>query len=225
MRILAISIALSSTLLATPAAARNGAFYVGGEFGAMSVQDIDADIGATNNAVTIEHEFGYDGGIFGGYDFGRFRLEAEAAYKHANLDSLTTRIRLPLEGPNFATQREASGNSSALSFMVSGMLDFGDDDGASFFVGGGAGVARVKANNYRNFTNATPFLDGSGDWKLAWQLVAGARHRLSDNIDVTLRYRFFNSSEAELVAFNGAESTIRFRSHSLLGGITFNFGH
>jgi opacity protein-like surface antigen len=45
--------------------------------------------------------------------------------------------------------------------MLNGMLDFGDDDGISGFVGGGVGMARVKANNYRNFANATPFLDGS----------------------------------------------------------------
>jgi hypothetical protein len=37
MRKLAIAVALSSTLLATPAFARDGAWYVGGEFGAMIV--------------------------------------------------------------------------------------------------------------------------------------------------------------------------------------------
>src|SRR5688572_1082018 len=78
MRKLAIAMALSSTLLATPAFARDGAMYIGGEFGAMIVEDIELDIGAVENAVTINHEYGYDGGIFVGYDFGAFRLEAEA---------------------------------------------------------------------------------------------------------------------------------------------------
>ncbi|HEX8062070.1 MAG TPA: OmpA family protein, partial [Allosphingosinicella sp.] len=158
-----------------------------------------------------------------GYDFGAFRLEAEAAYKKADLDDYQTTIRLPLEGPSFAAGRDAGGSSSALSFMINGMLDFGDDDGISGFVGGGVGMARVKANNYRNFANATPFLDGS-DSGLAWQVFAGVRQAISDNIDVTLKYRFFNADNVQLLAFNGAESEYRFRSHSLLGGLTFNFG-
>lgn len=223
MRKLAIAMALSSTLLATPAFARDGAWYVGGEFGAMIVEDMNVDVGTVDNAITLNHEYGYDGGIFVGYDLGAFRIEAEAAYKKADLESYQTTIRLPLEGPLFAAGREAGGSSSALSFMINGMLDFGDDDGISGFVGGGVGMARVKANNYRNFSNATPFLDGS-DSKLAWQVFAGVRQAISDNIDVTVKYRFFNADKVELLAFNGAESELRFRSHSLLGGLTFNFG-
>ncbi len=223
MRKLAIAMALSSTLLATPAFARDGAMYVGGEFGAMIVEDMNIDVGATDNAIVVNHEYGYDGGVFVGYDFGAFRVEAEAAYKKASLDDYQTTIRLPLEGAIFAASREAGGSSSALSFMINGMLDFGDDDGISGFVGGGVGYARVKANNYRNFANATPFLDGS-DSGLAWQVFAGVRQAISDNIDVTVKYRFFNASKVDMVAFDGSQTNHRFRSHSLLGGLTFNFG-
>jgi outer membrane protein OmpA-like peptidoglycan-associated protein len=223
MRKLAIAMALSSTLLATPAFARDGAMYIGGEFGAMIVEDMDVDVGASNNAITLNHDYGYDGGVFVGYDFGAFRVEAEAAYKKADLDDYQTTIRFPLESANFAANRTASGNTSALSFMINGMLDFGDDDGISGFVGGGVGMARVKANNYRNFANATPFLDGS-DSGLAWQVFAGVRQAISDNIDVTLKYRFFNADKVKMTAFNGAATEMRFRSHSLLGGLTFNFG-
>ncbi|MEA3051975.1 MAG: OmpA-OmpF porin, family [Sphingomonadales bacterium] len=224
MRKLAIAVALSSTLLATPAFARDGAWYVGGEFGAMIVEDTNVDIGAVDNAITLNHEYGYDGGLFVGYDLGAFRIEAEAAYKHADLESFNTTIRLPAEGVLFPASRPfAGGSSSALSFMVNGMLDFGDDDGISGFVGGGVGMARVKANNQRVFANTAPFLDGT-DSKLAWQVFAGVRQAISDNIDVTVKYRFFNVDNVHLTAFNGNEAEYRFRSHSLLGGITFNFG-
>lgn len=225
MRILAIAAALSSTLLATPALARDGALYMGGEIGAIFVDDTDIDIGATDNAVTVSHDMGYDAALVFGYDFGSFRLEAEASHKKAGLDSYNTAIRLPLDPPVFPTEGDANGSSSALSFMLNGMLDFGDDDGTSFFVGGGAGVAFVKASNYRNQPTATPFLDGSDDWRLAWQLFGGVRHAISDNVDLSLRYRFFNTGRAETVAFNGAQSDFRMRSHSLLAGVTFNFGN
>jgi outer membrane protein OmpA-like peptidoglycan-associated protein/opacity protein-like surface antigen len=224
MRKLAIAVALSSTLLATPAFARDGAWYVGGEFGGMIVEDTNVDIGAVDNALRLNYDYGYDGGLFVGYDLGAFRIEAEAAYKKADLDSFNTIIRLPGEGTNFASSREfAGGSESALSFMINGMLDFGDDDGISGFVGGGVGMARVKANNQRVFANSAPFLDDS-DSRLAWQVFAGVRQAVSDNIDVTVKYRFFNVDNVRMTAFNGFESEHRFRSHSLLGGITFNFG-
>ena len=224
MRKLAIAVALSSTLLATPAFARDGAWYVGGEFGAMIVEDTDVDIGAVDNALRLNYDYGYDGGLFVGYDLGAFRIEAEAAYKKADLDSFNTLIQLPGEGTTFPPSREfAGGTATALSFMLNGMLDFGDDDGISGFVGGGIGMARVKANNNRVFANTAPFLDDS-DSKLAWQVFAGVRQAISDNIDVTVKYRFFNVDDVRMVAFNGNESEMRFRSHSLLGGITFNFG-
>jgi OmpA-OmpF porin, OOP family len=199
-------------------------WYVGGEFGAMIVEDTNVDIGAVDNALRLNYDYGYDGGLFVGYDLGAFRIEAEAAYKKADLDSFNTIIQLPGEGTNFASSREfAGGSESALSFMINGMLDFGDDDGISGFVGGGIGMARVKANNQRVFANTAPFLDDS-DSKLAWQVFAGVRQAVSDNIDVTVKYRFFNVDNVRMTAFNGAESEHRFRSHSLLGGITFKFG-
>ncbi len=225
MRKLAIVIAGITAMLASPAMARDGALYIGGEIGVLAAGDSDIDIGATDNAVSINHEYGYDAGLFVGYDLGAFRVEAEAAYKKADLESYQTTIRLPLEAEVFDTgERDVGGgSSSALSFMINGMLDFGNDDGISGFVGGGAGMAQVKANNYRNFSNATPFLDGS-DWQFAWQVFAGARQPISDNVDVTVRYRFFNVDNIRGIAFNGAETDYRFRSHSIMGGITFNFG-
>jgi OOP family OmpA-OmpF porin len=199
-------------------------WYVGGEFGGMIVEDSTVDIGAVDNALRLNYEYGYDGGLFVGYDLGAFRIEGEAAYKKADLESYNTVIRLPGEGAAFPPSREfAGGSESALSFMINGMLDFGDDDGISGFVGGGVGMARVKANNERVFANTAPFLDDS-DSKLAWQVFAGVRQAISDNIDVTVKYRFFNVDNVRMVAFNGNESEHRFRSHSLLGGITFNFG-
>src|SRR3546814_18651409 len=52
MRKLAIVVALSSTVLATPALARAGAWYVGGEYGAVLVEDYDVRIaGSAGNEI------------------------------------------------------------------------------------------------------------------------------------------------------------------------------
>lgn len=224
MRTLIIAAALSSTLLATPTLARNGDFYIAAEIGVTSVNDMTTDVGAVQDAVTVSHGVGYDAGVYVGYDFGAFRLEAEASQRRASLDSYSTAIRLPSDPPAFPTQGDAYGSSSALSFMANGMVDIGDDEGVSGFVGVGVGMARIGANNYRNNPDAAPFLDGD-DWKMAWQAFAGARLPISGHVDLTLKYRFFNAERTETTAFNGTEAGTRFRSHSLLVGLTVNFGN
>ncbi|MCH4554474.1 hypothetical protein MKW35_17775, partial [Aestuariibaculum sp. L182] len=76
-----------------------------------------------------------------------------------------------------------------------GLLDFGADDGIQGFVGGGVGVARVKAKYGLNTRGN--FLDDS-DTVFAWQGLAGVRAPLTDHIDATLKYRFFNADNVKL---------------------------
>ena len=79
------------------------------------------------------------------------------------------------------------------------------DDGWSGYVGGGVGIASVK---YRAHVTdpafgvpgsplpdppLTTFDFSDSDSGFAWQLIAGVRMPLSPNIDLGLKYRFFNS--------------------------------
>jgi outer membrane protein OmpA-like peptidoglycan-associated protein/opacity protein-like surface antigen len=229
MRKLAIAVALASTALATPALARDKAWYVGVEGGAMIVEDIHFDIGTTTDAAKVDHNYGYDVGGTVGYDFGMFRIETEVAYKSANVDSFTSTLRIPaynsagaLVSSNPGTYSYAGGKTTALSFMLNGLLDFGDDDGLQGFVGGGVGVARIKADKYALNTYGS-FLNDS-DTVLAWQAVAGIRAPITDKIDASLKYRFFNADNVKLVDVTGRTFDGRFRSHSIMGGFTMNFG-
>jgi len=226
MRKLAIVMALASTAIASPALAKDKAWYIGVEGGAMLVEDIDLDIGTTANAGTVDSKYGYDFDGIIGYDFGGFRTEAEVGYKSAAVDSYSSTIGTPA-GPNGAlvpagTFNGAGGKTTALSFMVNGLLDFGPDDGLQGFVGGGAGVARVKADDYA-LRQSGGFLNDS-DTGFAWQVLAGIRAPLSKNVDIGLKYRFFNAPNVDLVDRLGRDTEFRFRSHSLLGSLIFNFG-
>jgi len=228
MRKLAVILALATTALSTPALARDDAWYVGVEGGAMLVEDVDFDIGTTTRAAKADYDAGWDVDATIGYDFGGFRAEAEVAYKQAGITSYTSALTTPTINAAGARTNSAAGrfdyaggSSSALSFMVNGMLDFGDDDVLSGFVGGGVGVARVDTSV--GLSQRLDFLDDS-DTVFAWQAIAGVRAPLSDSIDVTLKYRFFNADNVRLVDVTGRNFDSRFRSHSILGGITFNFG-
>ncbi|WP_374944258.1 OmpA family protein [Sphingomonas sp.] len=228
MRKLAVILALASTALATPALAKDKAWYVGVEGGAMIVEDIDYDIGAANNAGSVDHDYGFDVDGTIGYDFGAFRLETEVGYRRATVDGYRSTVTTPITtgaGARFDAPRGpynyAGGTTSALSFMLNGLLDFGDDDGIQGFVGGGVGVARVKANYGLN--RNSDFLDDS-DTVFAYQGLAGVRAPLTKNVDATLKYRYFNADNVKLVDASNRTFDGRYRSHSILGGLTFNFG-
>jgi OmpA-OmpF porin, OOP family len=223
MRKLAVTLALATTALSTPALARDDAWYVGVEGGAMLVEDIHFDVGTSKDAVTQNNHVGYDVDGVVGYDFGPFRAEAEVGYRRSRVDSARTTMLLAsgvgLVAPA-GNYEEASGNTSALSFMVNGLLDFGEDTGIQGFVGGGVGVARIKD---RLRVGAADTVDDS-DTVFAWQAIAGVRAPVTKSIDVSLKYRFFNASNVKLNDIGGNQWEGRYRSHSLLAGVTFNFG-
>ena len=228
MRKLAVVLALASTSLATPALARYKSWYVGVEGGAMIVEDIDYDIGNLNKAGSVDHDYGYDVDAVMGYDFGGFRLETEVGYRKATVDGYSSSTTTPVFGATGVRGNAGAGNydyaggsSSALSFMLNGLLDFGPDDGIQGFVGGGVGVARVKAQYALN--NNGDFLNDS-DTVFAYQGLAGIRAPLTDHIDATLKYRFFNAENVKLVDVSNRVFDGRYRSHSILGGVTYNFG-
>jgi outer membrane protein OmpA-like peptidoglycan-associated protein/opacity protein-like surface antigen len=229
MRKLAVTLALATTALSTPAFARDDAWYVGVEGGVMLVEDIKFDVGTATDAVTAHHKAGWDADAVVGYDFGPFRAEAEVGYRQASVTRINSAVTLPgrytANGPAVnapaGNYEYAGGRSSALSFMVNGLLDFGDDDGVQGFVGGGVGVARVKNNFALNSYQDS--LDDS-DTVFAWQAIAGIRAPLSDSIDVSLKYRFFNADNVKLTDVSGRALETRFRSHSIMGGLIFNFG-
>ena len=226
MRYLAIAAALASTAMASSAVARDKAWYIGVEGGPMIVEDINLDIGTLAGAGKVDHKVGWDADGIIGYDFGPFRMEAEVGYREATVDGYTSStttavdsVRPPIAAGTFPY---AGGRTSALSFMLNGLLDFGDDAGLNGFVGGGVGVARVKEGNYSLRTGGG-FLNDS-DTGFAYQALAGIRSRLTDHIDVGLKYRFFNADGVDTIDALGRANHGRFRSHSLLGSLIYNFG-
>jgi OmpA-OmpF porin, OOP family len=225
MRKLAVAAALASTAMASPAVARDKAWYIGVEGGAMLIEDLNLDIGTLANSAKVDHKTGYDVDGIVGYDFGSVRIEAEVGYREAratNYTSPTTTFRGPGLPAAPAGLGRVSGKSTALSFMMNGLLDFGDDESLNGFVGGGVGLARVKLSDYS--INPTGRFLNDSDTGFAYQAIAGVRAPLTSGVDVGLKYRFFNVDGNDLVDALGRANRGRFRSHSLLGSLIFNFG-
>ena len=211
---------LSAAAVATPALGREGSAYAGGEIGATRLKETNFDI--LNGVATVEevdHETGYDAALFAGYDFGMFRLEAEVAQKRASVDEA--------EFSGAMTGRFPGGGSTrAQSFMVNGLIDIGDDGGFGAFVGGGLGIARVKANDYRVADG--PVVHDDSDSAFALQAIAGIRAAIGERLDAHIKYRFFNVDDISFAGIANAGSPAiedgRLRSHSVLAGIAFSFG-
>ena len=217
MRNMVLGLALATTALATPAFARNDAWYVEADAGAMLLEDATLSVGAVTNASRLDTRVGYDFGGIVGYDFGGFRLESEIGYRRAGADKLAL-----TNGPTLTRGNGLAGRVSALSYMVNGLLDFGPDDGLQGFVGGGVGVANVKAV----LTSLGGNVNDS-DTRFAWQALAGIRAPINKHWDIGLKYRYFNASNVGLIGSGsilGQAVNTRWRSHSLLGTLAYNFG-
>ena len=240
MRKIAVALALATTALAGPAFARDQSWYVGGEAGALLVQNQLFDIAKVTSGTTTfvedglraRHEIGYDVGGNIGYDFGGFRAEFEVAYKNSNLDDIIIEQAIPsirLQQGNIGVPAlgvntdAADGNARVLSFMANGLFDFGgkgNDIGA--VLGGGAGIARVQHHQYQLAKYGNTFIDDS-DTGFAWQVIAGVYKPITDHIDIGLKYRFFNVANVNTFTTNGRETETRYRSHSLLLTLAYNF--
>jgi OOP family OmpA-OmpF porin len=241
MRKFAVALALTTTALAGPAFAHDKAWYIGLAGGPNLMQnekfDITGPTGVTvEDGITVRHEIGYDVSGNIGYDFGMFRTEFEVGYKDNNLDQSTIEKAIPAIpisiGYNVGATRvpalgvnstAADGNARVLSFMANGLFDFGGqgrDVGA--FIGGGAGIARVQHHIYQTAKFGPAWNDDS-DTGFAWQFLAGIYKPVTDHIDVGLKYRFFNVANVDTFTTNGLATSTRYRSHSLLLTLSYNF--
>jgi OOP family OmpA-OmpF porin len=230
MRKLAIA-ALLVTTMATPALARDGNWYVGVEGGALKAQraHFDYTYGTTtqSDAINVKWKTGYDVDGLIGYDFGALRAEAEVGYKRNKADDIIVSFRGPIVVPPTSANYEA--RSRVLSSMFNLLGDFGSDQGISGFVGGGVGLSRTKIRaDFTPFSvNGSPLGVNGTDRRFAWQAIAGVRAAVTDNVDIGLKYRYF----ATKVRFDDTgpqgvseEVSGRYRSHSLLASLIFNFG-
>ena len=240
MRKLFLGVALASTALASPALARDDSWYVETDAGVVFVDDMHF---ALKNASTafqrpagaelaeVRTKTGYDIGTMVGYDFGSFRLEAEGSYRRAEVQQIQSAF-----GPvGFSTANVPFGKVSSLSGMLNGYVETGADDGLQLFVGGGVGYGRVTVQATARPTPNTAIRIQDRDEGFAWQLLAGARVPITDNLDLGLKYRFFNQNNVEVPLFltNTATSVPitttdvvsgRWRSHSVLVTLGYNFG-
>jgi len=240
MRKFAIGLVLAATALSSAAVAKDKAWYIGLEAGVNLIQNQDLDIATATGAAPVRNAIkqvyfpGFDAGGNIGYDFGGFRTEFALNYIRGKnrttfVNEITPAIRYTnaagasiLGAPPVGTYQNAGGSASALAFMLNGLVDFGGKGkDAGGYVGAGAGIARIKEFG-RIRAPGEVFVNDS-DTAFAWNILAGVYKPISDNIDIGLKYRYMNVTDVNVFTTNGRPVDTRFRSHSVLLTLTYNF--
>ena len=235
--------AAAAAAIASPAAARDGSGYFGVEAGVLFPKDTNFNLTGTyyydyydvDLAADADHKTGFDTDLIAGYDLGMVRIEGELGWKRAKhkdysgtgtIYSVYYQDTYDIDGTV-----EADGETSVVSAMVNVLLDFGNEDGLSFYVGGGAGWSRTK---FRFDTSDTQTIVDNVGFSLkesgfAWQAIAGVRYAVSPNIDLGLKYRYFRGNSMGTENFSDDANDFdldvgRFKSHSVLASLIMNFG-
>ena len=251
--------AAATVAIASPAFATDDSPYIGIEGGLTwpTHQTVFGTVNFTNpgtpgpvnvartDIARTSYKMGYDLDVIGGYDFGFFRLEGELGYKRAKMknrtvdSSFVTAINTGA-GTTYSTTTSSlttfdlSNHTSVYSGMINALADFGGNGSIGGYLGAGGGYASVH-----QFTGSK-----SG---FAWQLLAGVYMPISSNIDVGLKYRYFNGPRNNRLrdfAFAAGTTTCgvdpntfpcsggvatfgtsgRYKSHSLLLSLVYNLG-
>jgi OOP family OmpA-OmpF porin len=234
VRKILIGMALASSMLASPAMARDDSLYIGldggvvfgGSLGSDFDLDDDDDFDDDERDVfDLKTKAGWEAGLLLGYDFGGFRLEAEGSYKNLNVDRISSSLAgfdLDDVTPGVQNRVDVDGDLKVKSLVANALLDFGPDDGLQFFAGGGVGIGWADLEgSFADENNA--FIDDS-DSALAWQLMAGARLPISDSVDLGVKYKYFNLDNLSIRNIDENRIDTGMSSHSVLASLVFNFG-
>jgi opacity protein-like surface antigen len=183
-------------------------FYVSGNLGFAMASDSDLT-DSTVPGITVNTEFDTELALGAalGYDFSKFRVEGELSYQKNDVDKIGE------QGVYF----DATGDASALSFLINGYYDLVNLSGFTPFISAGLGFAQVEFNS----------LDISGvgfagsndeDTVFAYQLGIGIGYAVTEKVTIDVKYRYFGTEDSK---YDTTEA--EFASNNFLFGVRFYF--
>lgn len=227
----------AAALIATPAAARDGAFYVGIEGGGWFVNDIKAEA-VDQTAIAGDHHVtgglntGYDADLIAGRDWGLFRTEAELSRKRAAFSDVDfgSGILMP---PGISTGEKRAKGSLKVTTLAANLLgDFHLGGGWNVYAGPGIGWAWLDVHpmvyGISFFSSSDPAhsskLNEEKKDGLFLQLVAGVRREVTPNLEVGAKYRFVRSKHESFDSGFFGDIRGRISAHSILASVIYSFG-
>lgn len=202
---------LATALLASASSAalaqQTSGLYLGLGGGANWARD--ADLSGAGINTEAQYDMGWAGIGTVGYGFGNgLRLELELGYRDNDIDSV-----------NGVTN--AGGSTNVFSGMVNALYDIPTGWALTPYIGAGVGYARVKMDG----VNVTPTarIDDS-DNVFAYQGIVGAAYGLTQNLKLSLDYRYFATLDPEFTTNTGVKVDGEYAAHTVLIGLRWEFG-
>lgn len=184
--------------------------------GASFLNNVDTVFSSSGTPYTVKTNMGYLIGGAVGVDWNNMiRTEIELSHSAWTANSYNA------SGGAFVP---ASGNISATYLLGNVWLDIQTQSAFTPYVGGGVGVGWANADV--SFNGGTGGYGSGVSSALAYQLGAGVKFAISDQLDLDVGYRYkglgnidFNDRSGSGFLFNGA----RLNSHNVQIGLTYRF--
>ena len=210
------------------AAIAHGAVYVGAGGGVSIVPDSDisysSSVWGDDGKETLSFDTGYQINAVVGYGFAGLpiRIEGEILYQRNDIDSVS--------GQGYTESLQDS-NFTNKGVLVNVYYDFRNNTRFTPFVSLGMGYydLEITAEGEKLKSETTEWsmskADGSG---FAWQLSAGTAYRLTDNLSLDLKYRYyctdgFTYTNQDTGAIDVYKSKFDYAVHTILLGIRYSF--
>lgn len=208
------SIAAAACLgLALPAHAEEGV-YLSGTVGTSYLKDgknrLTAGLDIPESKIDYDHGYTGTGAI--GYAFGNgLRTDIELGYMRNGIDKLST---------GGVTTTDIKGAVDAYTAMVNLWYDLDFGIPLKPFIGVGAGVARIDANNIR-VGGAT--LVNDDDRPFAYQAGAGLSYSFTKRLSASLGYRYFRTDDPKFQLAGGGHLKTDYAAQRAELGLRYTF--
>ncbi|NOT40002.1 MAG: OmpA family protein [Alphaproteobacteria bacterium] len=201
-----IALAWAGQAAAEPA---NG-WYMGLEGGGNWVSENDATFSTslpTSGPARIEFDTGWTGIATAGYAFrGNWRVEAEAGYRHNDVDAIN------------GIANSAGGELNTTSLMGNVLYDIPLTDRMTVSLGAGAGAVHTQFDD--------GVIDQDEDTAFAYQGIAGLSYAVSPRTDLTMNYRYLRSDALEFQGRHAGHTdfydTDDVQNHTVTIGLKFD---
>jgi outer membrane protein OmpA-like peptidoglycan-associated protein len=191
----------------------NGQWYVGAKAGGNWVGHdtrLRSNAFAAPIAGSAQYDDGFVGALNGGYAFNNgFDFELEGAMRYNDVNNVR------------GIGGQARG--SMRNYAAMGNMLYNFDLGMPFtpYIGAGIGMADYTPYHIRSDNMPYPaYIGGPDKWGLAYQAIAGVSYKITDNVDMSLEYRFFSRTDADYP--KGVAND--YDAHSVLIGVRYSFG-
>lgn len=197
---------------------RAGPVYISASLGLSIQNDADIDGSALIGKATTESP-GFSGTLAVGLNWGKnLRVEAEGSYSTSDADTLELTGTGNLSGLSLA-ETNIDGTVNATSLMINASYDFQKVGPLTPFLTGGLGGAKIS---YNDIKSGSVDVANDADYVFAYQLGGGMSHPIDERTSIDFSYKYFGTTDPELVDSVGDPYTVEFSDDKFIVGLRHN---